>query len=491
MTDGRLPVFSRRWVGPAFRRTRVAVGCLAALVLGALASITWSALASTGAGIRPRLGAQSKLTKGYYGVNYAYDNVALYPGTRSRLLRQLKAIDPGTLRWPGGTGANYFQWRLGHNVAPPKHKMPPGSCPAPPIANKLGFHFRVSDLAAAYRATGATPIFDLNVMTPKSVHNQIELLKTAHDRFHIPIRYVELGNEFYLCNADYEYYFPTATVYGTTVARFVAAVHRAFPTARIAAVGAIGTHTARDRTWNSRMLSAARAAGHPPDAITYHEYPHYDLPLTNSRLPALFELPYTHAARLQKVARKVKLPAWITEYNMDFKSPASDKHPAQSTYARALFVAEMDLISPRVRWSTRADMYSSFQRGPGYAYDGTTLTPVGVATKYVDRAALCSRKTAAISFANGPTLGSSRYPALIGQAFFDRKTQRDVLLNLTGNRVTLPSGPAIPDGSPYEEVSGPPVKDITAASGLQSSSGTVNGRLTLAPYSITLVGAPC
>lgn len=441
--------------------------------------------------VHAMLGARSNLTKGYYGVNYAYDNVALYPGSTSRLLSQLKALDPGTLRWPGGTGANYFQWQLGHNVAPPKHKMPPGSCKAPQIANAMGFRFWVSRLAAAYRATGATPIFDLNVMTPKSVHNQIELLKTAHDRYDIPIDYVELGNELYLCNADYVYYFPTATVYGRTVAKFVAAVHGAFPNARIAAVGAIGTHTARDRTWNSDMLSAARAAGHAPNAITYHEYPKYDLALTNSRLPALFELPYTHAAALNQVASKVKLPAWITEYNMDFKSPAADKHPAQSTFARALFLAEMDLLSPRVSYSTRADMYSSFQRGPGYAYDGTTLTPVGVATEYVDRAAVCSRGTAAISFPNGPVLGSSGYPALMGQAFFGRKTQRDVLLNLTGKRVTVPSGEAIPEGLPYREVFGAPVKDTTAASALRSSSGTVNGRLRLAPYSITLAGAPC
>lgn len=403
----------------------------------------------------------------------------------------MKALDPGTLRWPGGTGANYFQWQLGRNIGPPKHKMPPGSCKAPRIANEARFHFWVSKLAAAYRATGATPIFDLNVMTPKSVHNQIELLTTAHDRYGIPIEYVELGNEFYLCNADYVYYFPTATAYGRTVAKFVAAVHRAFPNARIAAVGAIGTQTARDRTWNSDMLSAARAAGHPPNAITYHEYPKYDLALTNSRLPALFELPYSHAASLKSVASRVKLPAWITEYNLDFKTPATDKHPAELTYARALFVAEMDLLSPRVSYSTRADMYSSFQRGPGYAYDGTTLTPTGVATEYVDRAAVCSRKTAAISFPNGPTLGSSGYAGLMGQAFFDRKTQRDVLLNLTSKRVTLPSGAAIPDGLPYKEVSGAPVKDTTAASALRSSSGTVNGRLALAPYSITLVGAPC
>jgi hypothetical protein len=36
---------------------------------------------------------------------------------------QLADLAPGTLRWPGGTGANYFRWRKGYPEPPPGRRL--------------------------------------------------------------------------------------------------------------------------------------------------------------------------------------------------------------------------------------------------------------------------------------------------------------------------------------------------------------------------------
>jgi hypothetical protein len=57
--------------------------------------------------------------------------------------------------------------------------------------------------------TGATPMFDLNVMTAP-LSDQIAMLRSAQQVDKLPVKYVELGNEFYLCDTDYVQAFPTA-----------------------------------------------------------------------------------------------------------------------------------------------------------------------------------------------------------------------------------------------------------------------------------------
>jgi hypothetical protein len=457
-----------------------------------LAAATAAAVAAWGAPgtqrtAAARLGAFRALPTGYYGINFDYGTTAKYAGD-PQLDSDLAALAPGTLRWPGGTGANYFQWRLGTIVRPSTPVTGVCSEPSPPVRPHPGFRFTLAGLRAAYDATGAPPIFDLNVMT-STVGSQLAMLRAAR-RIGLPVSYIELGNELYLCNDDYVHYFPTGAAYGATVARYTRAIRREFPRALVAAVGSANSENARERTWNTEMLRAARLGGGLPDAVTLHEYPNGSRPLSAGELPRLFAEPYAAIGHLTAVADALpgRPPVWITEYNLAPRPRRASPAP-QTTYAQALFAAELDLLLPDVGASRLIDYWAAFG-APDYAYSGAqpTLTPSGLALQWTDLAASCATATAPVRFAGGPLLGPGK-PALLGRVFRSRQGTAEVLLNLSGRAWVLGGGGAIPTGAPYRQVTGNPLAVATDAGALAQSAGTVGARLLLPAYSLTLAGS--
>jgi len=448
---------------------RILVSVMAAGLAAVCACGTSAAAAATQPGVTAKLGASRQLPAGFYGVNYDYGGASVYVKDTS-VARQLAALGPGTLRWPGGTSANYFQWQQGVPV--------PGSAD--------GFRFTLADLAAAYRSTGATPIFDINVMT-SSLAQQIDMLKTAQDTYKLPVKYVELGNEFYLSNTSYKKAFPTAADYGKTVAADVRALHKDFPGVLVAAVGSSLTSTARESGWNAGVLAAATGAG-KPDAITLHDHPRYNQSLTSSGLPALFAEAYSSAASLRKATGEFPgTPAWLTEYGLSLHYTKGN--PAQRTYANALFEgAAAVLLAQTVGDATLTNYWAAFGPGLNYAYTSNGRTSVGLAMTWLDAAARGARTAAPVVFSGGPALGSSGDSALVGESFAAAGTHREILINLSGGAVTIGASAAIPAGAPYRQATGQPTEQIKTASQLTVTSGTIARSLTLAPYSITLVG---
>jgi hypothetical protein len=57
-----------------------------------------------------------------------------------------------------------------------------------------------------------------------------------------------------------------------------------------------------------------------------------------------------------------------------------------------------------------------------------------------------------------------------------------------GGASTIPSGAAITSGAGYRQATGDPTEQVSAASRLTTSRGTVTQAITLAPYSLALVG---
>lgn len=450
-----------------------AVGlALSAAGYGVASAVTQSA-------VTVRLGTSRALPTGFFGTNYDYGGAPVYV-TDAHVPHQLAALAPGTLRWPGGTGANYFQWRKGYPEPQGGKKCSADECETD------GFRFTLTDLAVAYRRTRAIPMFDLNIMT-STLKQQIDMLVAAHRSHKLPIKYVELGNELYLPRADYAHYFPTAKDYGKVVAADVKALHRAFPRALVAAVGSADNGSRRAAGWNSGMLSETKGAGRP-NVVTLHDHPVYTKSLTASGLPALFTLPYTSAANLARISKAFgRTPTWITEYGLSLH--ASNGNPAQYTYANALWESEAAiLIAQRVRDATLVNYWSAFGRVVSYSYTGSGLTPVGLAMTWLDQSAHGASTEAPLLFSGGPTLGASGDSALVGESFTGKGSRAEIVVNLGGTAVSVPTGAAIPSGIRFEQVSGQPVKRIRMASQLAVTHGVTGQSITLAPYSITLVG---
>lgn len=475
-----------------FRTAAVSAALLAVSSLGAAAPRT--AQPGRSAALRPTLGASRALPGRFYGVNYDYAAAAEYAskGVIPKAVdTALKDLGPSVIRYPGGTGANYFLWQDGYYPTD--------------IGKSHGLSFTLADLAAAWKASGAVPVIDLNVMTNQKacpISCQLAALEAAHKKYGLPVTKIELGNELYLPNANYEKAFPTAASYGRKVATDVLAVHKVFPKAVIAAVGTLLTGP-REKGWNAAVLRAASKA--EPGVLTMHQYLPFTAALTkDSQLPGLFEEVYGGEQHIINVINKLSrpLPVWVTEYNLRPKYPSSDKTPAQLAFAHALVVAGEDVLWPRVSRVTQVDYWTSLSPQAGKSGSGKpstggdytgptpTLTPAGLIGTWVDHAAAGATSARPVLFPHSaPKLGKSTDPALLGVQYRGGGSHRDILVNLSAHAETVTTGSAVPRGAVYQSASANPLAEIVFASGLHVTAKKKTGRtLVLPAYSVTYVG---
>lgn len=418
----------------------------------------------------------------FFGVNDYYDGAAEF-SKDPNYSSQLDQLAPGTLRWPGGTGADFFDWHTGR---PPKSPFP--------------YDFTLEDLRTHARATNAIPIFDLNVLKKANrtdPSDQVQMLQHAKS-LGLAIKYVELGNELYFDGPSgaFKQGFPTGADYGKTVAIYVDALHKTFPGVQVAAVGCLNPTNPREKDWNAQMLTAATHANGAPDAVTLHYYPGPNIKGftgTQDQLSRLFAGAYNAIQHIDTVANRAPLagrPIWLTEFNLAPKL-LSGNTPEQLTYAHELYLAAFMLMLPRIHDAALVDAFTGFAKGPVFAAwddpSNPTFTPVGQAMQAVDQAALNRLSSRAITVAGAPTLGKGE-AAVLGQAFLSPGLPPNaVIVNLTASTQRVPVGTDISAGSPYTSVSGTPGANLTVAP--RPSGGTVAGpNLALQPYSITEVG---
>lgn len=454
-------------------------GLLAGLVGFALSTSAWTGI--HGLPYRQPATVTSStvsLGAGFYGVNYDYEGAAEFKADNvSGLLHQL---DPGTLRWPGGTGADFFDWRTGR-----------------PTRNAKSYSFTLAELEKAYKATGATPVFDLNVLAPgnrTNTSNQLQMLERAQS-LGIPIKYVEIGNELYGGGSGgaFQAAYPSGTAYGRTVALYVKALHARFKGVQVAADGCLHPSTPRQRRWNAEMLAAATGSG-APDAVIFHDYPGAVYkPFTSADVPFLLEGPYAALGQLDQAARSVNgKPLWITEYN--FRGPYVPRkqrqpNPVTTTYAHELYLAELGLLLPRVEHVARVDNWTALDGSAFGAWINPAdpkLSPDGQAIEMIDAAGQGAASSAPISIANAPTLPDGE-PAITGQAFFGPgRPTTSVLVNLTGHGQSVPVTADIPRRATYQRATGDPTQKRLVAQPLTTGRIT-STHLWLPRYSVTLV----
>ncbi len=88
-----------------------------------------------------------------------------------------------------------------------------------------------------------------------------------------------------------------------------------------------------------------------------------------------------------------------------------------------------------------------------------------------------------IEFEGAPSLGPGE-PALLGYSFTSTQAVRDVIVNLSGQALSV----QLAGGGfgTYTQVTSDPTADVQSASQLTRTYGTVGSEIALAPYSITL-----
>jgi len=392
----------------------------------------------------------------------------------------LVALAPSTIRWPGGTEADFYDWHTGATT------RKAGRVP-----------FTLSDLAAAYRATGAVPIFDLNVLTPANrtdPADQIAMLKQA-EKLGLPIDYVEVGNELYAGQPGFKEAYPDGTAYARTVSIYVKALHEAFPGVKVAADAIPFAVGQREKAWDAGLRAGVSGAG-APDAYIVHFYPNLDTSPFDSRKAALlFENVFSSIRALSSVvASFAPTPVWLTEYNM--RSPYEvfrkmGEPPAEKTFAHELYNAAFAAMLLRVPGLSLVDNWTAFADGFYGAWQDPAaphLTPGGQGVAMVDTAARGAISADPIPVLSAPPL-VDREAGVIGERFVHPGGSLTALLvNLTPSEATVATSAWLRAGMLEEQVSGNPVAQMSTAPDPSQGSVGATG-LRLPPYSVTLVGA--
>jgi len=408
-----------------------------------------------------------------------YNNVPTHSPswTNPDVVNAAKQLKPGTLRYPGGTIANFWDWQNGWLL------------PGAPVGSTTHSIFRLQELQSAVQATNAKPIYVLNMLT-SDLNTQLDMLRTAKG-MGLPVEFVELGNEFYLSTPDdYVKTFPTGREYGTMATRWLNAIHAEFPNAKVAAVGSAPASqfgNARKANWNQDMLQTLQGV----DSITFHPY----VPIPDGVVAlgapsdSVSKLVEAISARWQQFENLIQsLPSsmniWLTEYNL------VSANNVFYTWIHGVIVAQMTLSylsEPRTELVCFYDMIGKTGNEViYYSQSGGPLAPFApTAAGWVMR--LLGDTMQGMNSAQPLSLNSSSASsALIGWFFTHGSQHRAFIVNSASQSFTWNVNITISPGQAhYQQLTSDPFKIITDAGSLNVNAGTLRNQLVLPAYSVT------
>jgi hypothetical protein len=406
-----------------------------------------------------------------------YNNVPIHSPSwdNPNAVKAAVQFNPGTLRYPGGTVANYWDWQNGWFLP----GAPDGFLNAPQSI------YRLNELQIAVQATRAIPIYVLNMLT-SDLTTQLAMLSTAQS-MGLPVQFVELGNEFYLRNpVDYVTKFPTGSDYGKMATSWIRAIRDKVPNVNIAAVGGVPTDQSGDprkANWNQELLQNLEGA----DALTQHPYVSVTHSMigngtsdTNSAaniVDALSARWQQFEGQLQSLPQNMKV--WFTEYNI-----VDTTNDVFHTWIHGIFAAKMSLTFLEEERTELACFYDMIGKS-GYEVISSNqqfaLTAAGWAMRLLGDTMKGMISAQEIDFgANGGTSSP-----LLGWIFNDGSHHQAFIVNSSANSFTINVDPVFAQGSHFQQLASDPLKRITGPESLTITSGTPGHQISLPSFSLT------
>ena len=227
-------------------------------------------------------GKQQNTSRPLYGLNglVKFNRVGLCD---PRFIKVIDSLDIDWFRYPGGTNANYANWRTD----------------SPSLRS----------VQLLVQGTGMKIMFDLNILT-STLDDQMEMLETADRLGIVGDGLLELGNELNQFNYEGKQRFPNAQAYADTCHRWIAALKKRFPKAQFAVVG-------ENKKWKGgEDWANVQLKTNPEVNLIWHFYPpgkftHNGI-LDADALKALIHEDYVKSFGKNISPSRV----WITEFNI-------------------------------------------------------------------------------------------------------------------------------------------------------------------------------
>ncbi|GAA4836264.1 hypothetical protein [Algivirga pacifica] len=210
------------------------------------------------------LGALREINPLMIGVN-ANMTSCPDPQNNPKLIQAIKTLGVKTIRYPGGTIGNYWDWDTGWiDTSIPDSVMI--RWVVTQGIREQETRYTIEKFASLVQQTQTSPVFMLNMLS-KDLGHSIRNLKKA-EALGLDIKYIELGNELYFDLPLPRTVYPTPEEYGQTCQRWIEALKKEFPDARFAVVGTTMRRHDRQKDWTNRVLAHCPLA----DAVTFHKY---------------------------------------------------------------------------------------------------------------------------------------------------------------------------------------------------------------------------
>jgi hypothetical protein len=431
------------------------------------------------------------------------------------LIREIPNLNPKVLRFPSGGAANWWDWKTGWFIDDPD--VPQTHPNLTPVDNTLEKFKIMVD------TTGATPMFVLNMIS-SNLQYQLGMLKHA-DSIGLPVRYVELGEEFYLAEESdstliYSV-FPTAESYGTVASKWIDSIHYYFPNALVAAQGAFNRNSdTRRLTWDTSVVKTLEGE----DVISFHEYFNSssteaqgegDGVYTPSDIKEFMYRPF----KAWNILRTEDLPTvrpgrevWITEYNLQ------DTHiPVHGSWGHGLFVATQSMLFLESPLITRLYFHTAcgsagygayFTDNKGFLFDEDgmfiepanppitdpwSFTAAGRGVQLFSEAVDGMKYASPLTFDGIPSIpfldkeDTVSYPAVYGWQFSNDNGSSALIVNVSANEYKIKTTAVFPSGGTYTRYTSDPLDYVSSDTGVNHKSDELGSTLSLKAYSITQI----
>lgn len=470
---------------------------------------------SNGQTYEMKLGYQRVVSPTWFGLNTQNATRDGLWISNPDILSHIPNLNPKTLRFPGGAMANWWDWKKGWFVDDPEVALlyPNQQMTVP---NTL------ENLKVLVDATGATPMFDLN-MVSSNLSYQMAMLKHA-DSIGIPVKYIELGNEFYLADgADSSIIysiFPTPQSYGTVASKWIDTIHAWFPNAKVAAQGAFNRNNDPRRiAWDDSVIETLN----DEDVIAFHQY--YSASGTEAQdegdgqyktndVPEFMYRPFKawNIMATQDIPKvRPGREVWITEYNMQ-----DVNIPVHGSWGHGLFVATQSLLYLESWRITQLNFFTMDGSAYGaYFYDKNgfnygdeaifvepanpplttpwTLSAAGKAIDLISDAMNGMTYASPLSFGSLPAISitdngvATSYPSVYGWEFSNSSSSSGIIVNLSPTEYKINTTSVYPAGGTYTRYSDDPLDYVTNDANITHKTETLPATLTLKAYSITQI----
>ncbi|HKR06713.1 MAG TPA: hypothetical protein VJY62_18910 [Bacteroidia bacterium] len=435
----------------------------------------------------------------------------------------IKGLHPSILRYPGGTVANQWDWKTGWTTAAEFKNLPV-------------IPYRLEDFKKAIDVTGAMSIFVLNMCT-STLDNQVAMLKHAQE-IGLPVKLIELGNEFYMPLGLYVKTFPAGSDYAHEANRWTERLKREFPEAEIAVVGKSEKKEGlrnklrgkdsdeRSENWNSELFKSIKNA----DAVTFHiyggnglDYIHtgkqkikhqkrsdyadeerkifQDAFESSDASKIILGMPFHRVKQfIENDTRNVPkgMKIWITECNMFEKTGIVSGSWLHGLYAATLCLllaesgkTDIVLYHTLAKDATFAAIFNN-TKGFEFNYKKPLTTKnsysaSGYALSLLMEAAKNKKKISPLIFDQqfGVTTNAESYNSLFGYSFSDDVRKNYFIINLSPKTIPLNSKNLNLKNASFVQISCDPLKQITSKNDFILKEGFItNEKIELEPFSV-------